>query len=62
VITGIAISQSDGTIYVMAKSSQFGAGHINAYSPYAQGDAAPLRSFTDANSAFTDAAGIAISR
>lgn len=62
VITGLAVSQSDGTIYAMVKSSQFAAGHINAYAQLAQGDAAPLRSFTDAGSGFADAAGIAISR
>lgn len=62
VITGLAVSRSTGTIYAMVKSSQFGAGQVNAYASLAQGNAAPLHSFTDAGSAFTDAAGIAISR
>lgn len=61
VITGIAVSPSDGTVYAMVKSSQFGApGHIDAYAQLAQGDAAPLRSFTDSASAFDDAEGIAV--
>jgi hypothetical protein len=61
-ITGLAVSQTDGTIYAMVKSSQFGTGQVIAYAQLAQGNATPLRSFTDANSAFADAAGIAISR
>jgi len=60
VITGITDSQTDGTIYAMVKTSQFGAGHVNAYARLAQGNAAPLTSFTDLSSAFADAAGIAV--
>jgi hypothetical protein len=60
VVTGIAVSRVDGTIYVLAKASQLGAGSVFAYSRFANGNAAPLRSFTDAASAFADGAGIAI--
>jgi hypothetical protein len=60
VITGIADSQRDGTIYVMVKSSQFGQGKISAYDRTASGDAAPMWSFTDRKSGFADGAGIAI--
>lgn len=60
VITGITDSQTDGTIYAMVKTSQFGAGRVNAYARLAQGNVAPLTSFTDASSAFADAAGIAV--
>jgi hypothetical protein len=60
VITGITGSQVDGTIYAMVKTSQFGTGQINAYGRLATGNAAPLRTFTDATSGFADAAAIAI--
>jgi len=60
VITGIAASPADGTIYAMVKTSQFGTGHVNAYARFAAGNVAPLTSFTDASSAFVDAAGIAV--
>ncbi len=62
VITGIAVSRTDGTIYAMVKSSPFGTGHVNAYARLAQGNVAPLRSFTDSVSAFADAEGIAVGR
>lgn len=62
VITGIAVGPVSGTIYAMVKSSQLGAGHIDAYPEYAQGNTPPSRSFTDVSSAFTDAMGIAVSR
>ena len=58
VITGIADSQLDGTIYAMVKTSQFGTGQINVYGRLANGNAAPLRSFTDSASGFANAAGI----
>jgi hypothetical protein len=61
-ITGIAESQLNGTIYAMVKTSQFGTGRIYAYGRLADGNVAPLRSFTDPGSGFANAAGIAISR
>ena len=61
-ITGIADSQVNGTIYAMVKTSQFGTGRITAYGRLADGNVAPLRSFTDGGSGFADAAGIAITR
>lgn len=60
VITGIAVSPADATIYAMVKGSEFAAGQVNAYASYAQGNTTPLRSFTDAASGFADAEGIAI--
>ncbi len=60
VITGIADSQLSGTIYAMVKTSQFGTGRIYAYGRLADGNATPLRSFTDRGSGFANALGIAI--
>jgi hypothetical protein len=60
-ITGIAVSPFDGTIYVMVKSSQLGTGSIYAYSRFANGNVAPLRTFTDSGDGFANAAGIAVS-
>jgi hypothetical protein len=62
VITGIADSQLNGTIYAMVKTSQFGTGRINAYGRLAHGNVAPLRSFSDSGSGFANAAGIAITK
>ena len=59
-LTGIAVSPSNGTIYAMAKNSQFGPGRIDAYSRTATGNVAPLRSFTDSSSGFRNAEGIAV--
>jgi hypothetical protein len=62
-ITGIAGSQVDGTIYAMVQTSQFGGtGRISAYGRLANGNVAPLRSFTDSGSLFDNAEGIAIAR
>lgn len=65
-ITGIADSQVDGTIYAMAQTSEFagggGTGRINAYGRLANGNVAPMRSFTDSGSLFANAEGIAIAR
>jgi hypothetical protein len=65
-ITGIADSQADGTIYAMVQTSEFagsgGTGRVNAYGRLANGDIAPLRSFTDSGSLFANAEGIAIAR
>jgi hypothetical protein len=61
VITGIADSQIDGAIYAMVKNAQFGApGYIAVFDRFASGDAAPLRTFTDVDSSFFDAQGIAL--
>lgn len=62
VVTGLAVDPANGTIYAMVKSSQLGAGHIDAYARFAQGNTAALRSFTDVSSGFSDAMGIAVSR
>ncbi|HLX52269.1 MAG TPA: hypothetical protein VKS82_28405 [Streptosporangiaceae bacterium] len=59
-LTGIAVSPSNGTIYAMAKNSEFGPGRIDAYGRTATGNAAPLRSFTDSSSGFKNAEGIAV--
>lgn len=59
-LTGIAVSPSNGTIYAMAKNSQFGTGRINAYGRAATGNVAPLRSFTNSSSSFRNAEGIAV--
>lgn len=65
-ITGIAGSQVDGTIYAMVQTARFagsgGTGRINAYGRLANGNVAPLRSFTDSGSLFANAEGIAIAR
>lgn len=61
VITGIAVSQVTGDIYVMVKPAQFsGPAQIEVFNRFANGNTKPLRTFTDRNTAFTDAAGIAI--
>jgi hypothetical protein len=63
VITGIANSQLDGAIYVMVKNDQFGgAGFVAVYDPFAQGDVAPVREFTDIGSWFVDAQAIALAQ
>jgi hypothetical protein len=63
VITGIAVSQVDGAIYAMVKIAQFAApGYVMVYDRFASGDAAPVRAFTDADTWFADAQGIAIGR
>jgi hypothetical protein len=62
-ITGIATSQVDGSIYVMVKEAQFGgAGFVGVFDPFADGDAAPMREFTDVDSVLVDAQGIALAR
>ncbi len=62
VITGIAVSQVTGNIFVMVKSAQFSApGRIEVFGSQAHGNVAPIRTFTDRVSRFRDALGIAIS-
>jgi hypothetical protein len=61
VVTGVGENPQTGELFVLAKDAQFGgAGQIDVYASDAQGDAAPVRSFTDAASSFANAAGIAI--
>jgi hypothetical protein len=61
-ITGMTVSQRNGTIYAMVHTSTsgFGAARINAYARSARGNIPPLRSFTDRHSGFRDAQGLAI--
>jgi hypothetical protein len=62
VITGIAVSQLTGDIYSMVKASQFaGPAQVEVFDPSANGNATPVRSFTDAASEFPNAQGIALS-
>src|SRR5262249_27889414 len=57
VVTGIAVSQVSGDLYVLIKASQFGGpGMISVFGPSAQGDVAPVRTFTDGSSGMSDAA------
>jgi hypothetical protein len=61
VITGIAGSQLTGDIYVMAKGAEFLApGSIEVFARLANGNARPLRKFTDSATRFTEGQGIAI--
>jgi hypothetical protein len=61
VITGLAVSQVTGEIYAMLKSGEFESpGQIEVFGGAASGNAAPVRSFTDASTAFADAMGIAL--
>jgi hypothetical protein len=60
VVTGIVESQQTGELFVLAKSAQFGAGQVCVYSSSARDDAAPVRTFTDASSQLTNAAGMGI--
>jgi len=61
VITGIADSQLDGTIYAMVKSAEFDSpGVVTSFDRLAAGNAAPRRTFTDATTGFRNAGGIAL--
>jgi hypothetical protein len=64
VVTGIADSQVDGSIYVLAKPSAFEAssGTVLVFDRMASGNVAPRRSFTDASTGLRDGMGIALSR
>ena len=64
VVTGIANSQVDGSIYVLAKPAAFSntPGAILVFDRMADGNVAPLRSFTDTATGFAEGMGIAISR
>ncbi|MFB9247772.1 hypothetical protein ACFFWE_05995 [Sphaerisporangium melleum] len=62
VITGIAGSQVDGTIYVLTKAAAFNSpGSILAFDRLADGDTPPRRVFTDGGTALRDGMGIALS-
>jgi hypothetical protein len=61
VVTGLAVSPKSRDIYAMVKSSQFsGRGSVEVFSPHANGNVAPRRTFTDTTNGFADAQGIAV--
>jgi hypothetical protein len=61
VITGIAVSQHSGDLFVLVKPGQFqGPGSIEVFAPLARGDVAPVHSFVDEHSKFAHGEGIAI--
>jgi hypothetical protein len=61
VVTGIAVSQISGDIFVMVKATQFGGpAAVEVFGRLATGNVAPLRSFTDRSSGFVDGEGIAV--
>jgi hypothetical protein len=62
VVTGIAVSQRTGDIFVLAKSAEFqGTGTIEVFRRVQSGNTAPLRTFTDKASHMADGQGIALS-
>ncbi|GIH34324.1 hypothetical protein [Microbispora amethystogenes] len=62
VITGIAGSQVDGTIYVLTKAAAFNSpGSILAFDRLAGGNTPPRRTFTDSGTGLLDGLGIAVS-
>jgi hypothetical protein len=61
VVTGIAESQATGDVFVMVKASQFGGpAEVEVFGRHADGNVAPLRSFTDRMTGFEAAQGIAV--
>jgi DNA-binding beta-propeller fold protein YncE len=61
VVTGIAVSPTTGTVYVMAKSRESGGkGRVDAFSTTRCGNVAPVSSFGDRSNGFADAMGIAV--
>jgi DNA-binding beta-propeller fold protein YncE len=61
VITGLAVSPTTGALYVMVKTAGFGGqGKVEVFGRRAQGNAAPMRRFTDPTDHFADAQGIAV--
>jgi hypothetical protein len=60
-VTGLAVSQASGEIYAMVKSAEFESpGQIEVFGGAASGNVAAARTFTDVNTAFDDAMGIAL--
>jgi hypothetical protein len=60
-VTGIADSQRDGSIYALAKPTRSGdPATVLVFDRLANGNVAPLRSFTDAGTGLRDGLGIAI--
>jgi hypothetical protein len=60
ILTGLTVDPRTGEIYIMMKERQTHHGWVQVYAAGANGDAAPLRAFTDV-AGFYDAEGIAIS-
>jgi hypothetical protein len=61
VVTGIAISQHTGDLFVLAKASQFATpASVEVFGPTASGNVAPVSSFTDASTGLVDGEGIAL--
>jgi len=61
VVTGIAGSPVDGSIYVVAKPAVFNTpGTVLVFDRLATGNVAPRRSFTDVNTGLVNAMGIAV--
>jgi hypothetical protein len=59
--TGISVSRVNGLIYVLVKKAQFtGPGEIEVFARSANGNEAPIRTFTDADSHLADAESIAL--
>jgi hypothetical protein len=60
VVTGVAVSQSSGDIFAMVKAAQFGGpAAVEVFGRQANGNEAPLRTFTDRSTGFKEAEGIA---
>ncbi len=61
VVTGIAESQKSGKVFVMVKATQFGgSAAVEVFGRHANGNVAPLGSFTDRSTGFRDGEGIAV--
>jgi hypothetical protein len=61
VITGIAVSELTGDIFVMVKRTQFGGpGQVEVFGRHAHGNVLPIRTFVDRTTKFADAMGIAL--
>ena len=61
VVTGIAVSQNSGDIFAMVKTAQFGGpAAVEVFGRQANGNEAPLRTFTDRSAGFKEAEGIAV--
>ncbi|HZM78326.1 MAG TPA: hypothetical protein VFC19_21590 [Candidatus Limnocylindrales bacterium] len=61
VVTGIATSRIDGSVYALVKPAQFNSpGTVLVFDRFAGGNTAPRRRFTDAATGLRDTQGIAI--